>query len=106
MLALGPKAVVVTGGHSEELVDLFFDGERLVEIPGERHPDGAAHGSGCTHSSALAAFLARGDEPLEAARKARARSPPRRSAPACARSAPAPGPVDALGLGPLERSPQ
>jgi hydroxymethylpyrimidine/phosphomethylpyrimidine kinase len=68
---LGPKAVVVTGGHSEELVDLFFDGERLVEIPGPRHPDGAAHGSGCTHSSALAAYLARGAEPLEAARRAR-----------------------------------
>jgi hydroxymethylpyrimidine/phosphomethylpyrimidine kinase len=72
VLDLGPKAVVVTGGHSEDLVDLFFDGERLVEIPGERHPDGAAHGSGCTHSSALAAFLARGLEPLEAARQARA----------------------------------
>lgn len=71
VLALGPRAVVVTGGHSEELVDLFFDGERLVEIPGERHPDGAAHGSGCTHSSALAAYLARGAEPLEAARRAR-----------------------------------
>jgi hydroxymethylpyrimidine/phosphomethylpyrimidine kinase len=71
VLELGPKAVVVTGGHSEDLVDLFFDGEQLVEIPGERHPDGAAHGSGCTHSSALAAFLAHGDEPLEAARKAR-----------------------------------
>jgi hydroxymethylpyrimidine/phosphomethylpyrimidine kinase len=69
---LGPKAVVVTGGHSEDLVDLFFDGEQMVEIPGERHPDGAAHGSGCTHSSALAAFLARGETPLEAARKARA----------------------------------
>jgi hydroxymethylpyrimidine/phosphomethylpyrimidine kinase len=68
---LGPKAVVVTGGHSEELVDLFFDGEQLVEISGPRHPDGAAHGSGCTHSSALAAFLAHGDAPLEAARKAR-----------------------------------
>ena len=68
---LGPKAVVVTGGHSEELTDLFFDGEQLVEIRGERHPDGAAHGSGCTHSSALAAFLAREEEPLEAARKAR-----------------------------------
>jgi hydroxymethylpyrimidine/phosphomethylpyrimidine kinase len=66
-----PKAVVVTGGHSKDMVDLFFDGEQLVEIPGERHPDGAAHGSGCTHSSALAAFLARGEEPLEAARKAR-----------------------------------
>jgi hydroxymethylpyrimidine/phosphomethylpyrimidine kinase len=69
--ALGPDAVVVTGGHSEEVVDLFFDGERTVEIPGERHPDGAAHGSGCTHSSALAAFLARGEEPLAAARRAR-----------------------------------
>jgi hydroxymethylpyrimidine/phosphomethylpyrimidine kinase len=71
VLELGPRAVVVTGGHSEKLVDLFFDGERLVEIPGERHPDGAAHGSGCTHSSALAAYLARGAEPLEAARRAR-----------------------------------
>jgi hydroxymethylpyrimidine/phosphomethylpyrimidine kinase len=71
MVALGPDAAVVTGGHSNNLVDLFFDGGQLVEIPGERHPDGAAHGSGCTHSSALAAYLARGLEPLEAARQAR-----------------------------------
>ena len=49
--ALGPGVVVVTGGHGEQGSDLFFDGARLVEIPGERHPDGAAHGSGCTHSS-------------------------------------------------------
>ncbi len=71
VVALGPKAAVVTGGHSEELVDLFFDGEQLVEIPGERHPDGAAHGSGCTHSSALTAFLARGATALQAAQAAR-----------------------------------
>jgi hydroxymethylpyrimidine/phosphomethylpyrimidine kinase len=71
VVALGPKAAVVTGGHSEELVDLFCDGERFVEIAGERHPDGAAHGSGCTHSSALAAYLAHSEEPLEAARRAR-----------------------------------
>jgi len=71
VLALGPRSVVVTGGHSERLVDLFFDGRQAVEIPGERHPDGAAHGSGCTHSSALTAFLAHGCEPLEAARRAR-----------------------------------
>jgi hydroxymethylpyrimidine/phosphomethylpyrimidine kinase len=72
VLDLGPRAVVVTGGHSEDLIDLFCDGEQLMGLPGTRHPDGAAHGSGCTHSSALAAFLARGAEPLEAARQARA----------------------------------
>ena len=70
--ALGPDAVVVTGGHREEATDLFFDGERLVPIPGERYPGGAAHGSGCTHSSALAAHMALGCEPLEAARRAKA----------------------------------
>jgi hydroxymethylpyrimidine/phosphomethylpyrimidine kinase len=68
---LGPRAAVVTGGHREQATDLFFDGERLVEIPGERHPDGASHGSGCTHSSVLAAHLALGHEPLEAAREAK-----------------------------------
>src|SRR3954454_14474665 len=70
--ALGPRAVVVTGGHREEATDVFFDGERIVEIPGRRHPGGAAHGSGCTHSSALAAHLALGLEPLEAAQRAKA----------------------------------
>ncbi len=71
VLALGPEAVVVTGGHSARVVDVYFDGSEAAAIEGERHPDGAAHGSGCTHSSALAAFLARGETPLEAARKAR-----------------------------------
>jgi len=70
--ALGPAAVVITGGHLEQAIDTFFDGEMLVEIAGERHPDGAAHGSGCTHSSVLAARLAWGDQPLEAARVAKA----------------------------------
>ncbi len=71
VLALGPRAVVVTGGHSEAMVDVFSDGKEVTEIGGERHAGGASHGSGCTHSSALAAFLARGESPLEAARKAR-----------------------------------
>lgn len=70
VLALGPQAVVVTGGHSERLLDLFFDGRESEEIGGERHEHGAAHGSGCTHSSALAAHLALGHTPLESARHA------------------------------------
>ena len=68
---LGPAVVVITGGHRDAATDTFFDGDRLEAIPGERHPDGASHGSGCTHSSALAAHLALGYEPLEAARAAR-----------------------------------
>jgi hydroxymethylpyrimidine/phosphomethylpyrimidine kinase len=68
---LGPANVVVTGGHRDEATDVFFDGEELHRITGERHPDGASHGSGCTHSSALAAQLALGHSPLEAARQAR-----------------------------------
>jgi hydroxymethylpyrimidine/phosphomethylpyrimidine kinase len=71
VLALGPRAVVVTGGHREHATDVFDDGESVIEIPGPRYPDGAAHGSGCTHSSVLAARLAWGDTPLEAARRAR-----------------------------------
>jgi hydroxymethylpyrimidine/phosphomethylpyrimidine kinase len=69
--ALGPQAVVVTGGHRDNAIDVFFDGGQLVELLGERHPGGATHGSGCTHSSVLAARLAHGDDPLEAARTAR-----------------------------------
>jgi len=70
--ALGPRNVVVTGGHRDAATDLFFDGTTLTELPGPRHADGAAHGSGCTHSSTLAARLALGDDPLAAARCARA----------------------------------
>ena len=69
---LGPRAVIVTGGHREQVVDVFYDGDTLEQLSGPRHPDGAAHGSGCTHSSALAAHLALGHGPLEAARAARA----------------------------------
>jgi hydroxymethylpyrimidine/phosphomethylpyrimidine kinase len=69
--ALGPEAVVVTGGHRDSPTDIFFDGSQLVELEGRRVGDGASHGSGCTHSSVLAAGLAWGLEPLEAARRAK-----------------------------------
>jgi hydroxymethylpyrimidine/phosphomethylpyrimidine kinase len=95
--ARGPGAVVVTGGHREEATDVFFDGEELVELGGERVADGAAHGSGCTHSAALAAFLAWGYEPLEAARSAQeiATAAIRNGLHELGAGA---GPVDALGL--------
>jgi hydroxymethylpyrimidine/phosphomethylpyrimidine kinase len=96
--ALGPRVVVVTGGHGDQVTDVYFDGERLVEIPGERYPGGAAHGSGCTHSSVLAAQLARGVESLEAARRAKAIAAEavRNGLRSIGSGA---GPVDVLGIG-------
>jgi hydroxymethylpyrimidine/phosphomethylpyrimidine kinase len=98
--ALGPAAVVVTGGHREEAVDVLFDGERVLELAGPRYPDGAAHGSGCTHSSTLAARLALGDSLEVAAREAK------RVASEAVRDGlrdlgSGPGPVDVLGLRPV-----
>ena len=69
--ALGPGAVIVTGGHRAEAVDIVFDGAALLELAGPRYPDGAAHGSGCTHAATLAAHLARGATLAEAAAIAR-----------------------------------
>jgi hydroxymethylpyrimidine/phosphomethylpyrimidine kinase len=96
--ALGPGAVVVTGGHRDRATDVFFDGARLVELAGERFRDGAAHGSGCTHSSVLAACLAWGQDPLEAARRAKsmASDAVRNGLHEIGAGA---GPVDVLGLG-------
>jgi hydroxymethylpyrimidine/phosphomethylpyrimidine kinase len=95
--ALGPRYVVVTGGHREQATDVLFDGETTVEIPGERYPDGAAHGSGCTHSSALAAHLALGLPIADAARAAKqvAARAVRDGLREIGRGA---GPVDALGI--------
>jgi hydroxymethylpyrimidine/phosphomethylpyrimidine kinase len=98
LITLGPRAVVVTGGHRARAVDLYLDASgRLTEIPGERHPDGAAHGSGCTHSSLLAARLALGDTPLQAAHLARALAGEAVARGLCELGAGA-GPVDVLGL--------
>jgi len=69
--ALGPKAVVITGGHTASGADLLYDGESFTRIDGPRHDKNAAHGSGCTHSSALASHLALGFKVEEAARRAR-----------------------------------
>jgi hydroxymethylpyrimidine/phosphomethylpyrimidine kinase len=95
--ALGPSTVVITGGHRERAVDLYYDGSQLVEIEGPRFPAAAAHGSGCTHSSVLAARIAWGDSPLQAARVAK------RVASEAVRDGLedvglGPGPVDVLGV--------
>ena len=94
---LGANAVVVTGGHADEPVDHFFDGEEHLEIPVQRHRIRATHGAGCTHSATLAALLARGAS-LEAAAGGAARAASRAVGQGLADLGAGEGPVDVLGL--------
>jgi hydroxymethylpyrimidine/phosphomethylpyrimidine kinase len=73
LVGRGLRAVVVKGGHLEgDAVDVFFDGERLVELPAPRIATANTHGTGCTYSAAIASRLALGGELLEAVRGAKA----------------------------------
>jgi hydroxymethylpyrimidine/phosphomethylpyrimidine kinase len=65
---MGANAVIVTGGHLE-FTDVFFDGE-VAYIEGKMI-NGGTHGSGCTHSAAITAELAKGTPLLEAAQRAK-----------------------------------
>lgn len=70
--ALGPQNVLITGGHRGQAHDVLLQADgSVLTFPGQRYPDGAAHGSGCTHSSTLAARLALGDDLQRAAAVAR-----------------------------------
>lgn len=71
LYAFGPRAVVITGGHTQSGDDLLYEGEGFTRIEGEVHGSESAHGAGCTHSSALASFLAQGLGMEESARLAR-----------------------------------
>lgn len=69
--------VLLKGGHlpGNELVDLLFDGDRMIEMHGMRMATKNTHGTGCSLSSAIAALLpqAAGElQPVETAvRRAR-----------------------------------
>lgn len=60
LIEAGARAVVVTGGHLDKAVDVFFDGKDLETFVGDRIKPDNTHGTGCTFSSAVAANLALG----------------------------------------------
>jgi hydroxymethylpyrimidine/phosphomethylpyrimidine kinase len=78
VLALGPRWVLVKGGHlpgarpGADCPDLLSDGrtERWFHAP--RHPNPHTHGTGCTLASALATHLALGAPVPEAVASAKA----------------------------------
>jgi hydroxymethylpyrimidine/phosphomethylpyrimidine kinase len=67
---LGPD-VVIKGGHLEgDCTDLFYDGRKTCHFYGPRIAGENTHGTGCVFSSSLAAFLAFGEEMVDAVRLA------------------------------------
>jgi hydroxymethylpyrimidine/phosphomethylpyrimidine kinase len=72
LMALGPRAVLVKGGHLEgPAIDVFHDGHQTIELEAERINSPHTHGTGCTLSSAIAARLALGDDLTAAVRAAK-----------------------------------
>jgi hydroxymethylpyrimidine/phosphomethylpyrimidine kinase len=71
LVAMGASAAVVKGGHAEDAIDVYFDGSRMVELRSERIDTVNTHGSGCVFSAAIAAWMARGADPLQAASEAK-----------------------------------
>jgi hydroxymethylpyrimidine/phosphomethylpyrimidine kinase len=61
VLALGPRWVLVTGGHLPgDPVDLLYDGRDVHRFSSRRLPGRHTHGTGCTLASAIASLLALG----------------------------------------------
>jgi hydroxymethylpyrimidine/phosphomethylpyrimidine kinase len=70
--ALGPQTVIIKGGHLDgPPVDLVFHDGRYTPIESERIDTRNTHGTGCTFSAAIAAFLALGVETIDAIRLAK-----------------------------------
>ncbi len=60
---LGAQWVVITGGHLEEkATDILYNGSQFWEYAEKKIHSTGVHGTGCTFSSAIAAYLAKGLE--------------------------------------------
>jgi hydroxymethylpyrimidine/phosphomethylpyrimidine kinase len=74
LLALGPAAVLLKGGHLEGpfATDILATREGLRRYRAHRLPTRHTHGTGCTLSAAITALLARGKPLQESVRQAKA----------------------------------
>ena len=73
LLALGPRAVLLKGGHGSgaESVDLLIEPSAFVRLAAERIATQNTHGTGCTLSSAIAALLPQQPDLESAVREAK-----------------------------------
>ncbi len=67
IIAMGARSVVIKGGHRRgPAMDIFYDGKKFREVSAPRIRTPHTHGTGCTFSAAIAASLARGENPEKA----------------------------------------
>ena len=73
LLKTGTASVLIKGGHSEEeeCRDCLIYDNRIVWFSSKKIATGNTHGTGCTLSSAIAAFMARGESVESAVAKAK-----------------------------------
>ena len=73
LLTLGPKVVVMKGGHlpGSKIRDLVITQEDKVTYTHDRVETSSTHGTGCTLASAIATGIAQGMDPADAVDRAR-----------------------------------
>jgi len=73
LFALGARNVLMKGGHlaGDDSTDIFFDGDSFTELSAPRIATNSTHGTGCTLSAAITAYIARGESVLNACRLAK-----------------------------------
>jgi len=69
---MGPAAILIKGGHlQDDAIDLLYHAGVFSELRAPRIETRHTHGTGCTYSAAITAWLARGLPMVEAVRRAR-----------------------------------
>ncbi|MBI3920616.1 MAG: bifunctional hydroxymethylpyrimidine kinase/phosphomethylpyrimidine kinase [Armatimonadetes bacterium] len=69
---LGPKHVLVKGGHlKDEALDLLWSEGEVYRLPSDRLDTPNTHGTGCVYSAAITARLAKGRALVDAVRGAK-----------------------------------
>ena len=65
--------VLLKGGHlpNSDLVDLLFNGDKMIELPNQRIQTKNTHGTGCTYSAAICALVTRDDDIVRATKEAK-----------------------------------
>ncbi|NLF37936.1 bifunctional hydroxymethylpyrimidine kinase/phosphomethylpyrimidine kinase [bacterium] len=72
MLKMGPRIIVIKGGHLEgDATDLVYTKTAQQFLRSPRVITRSIHGTGCTFSAAITAYLARGLDPLDAVKCAK-----------------------------------